>query len=548
MDFFSGNYDYDVIIVGGGISGLFTAYKLSKTKLKILLIESHEELGGRVHTIYKTNFYYECAAARFHKKHTKLLALINELGLKDKIEPLPKKVNYFLRNKGRYKTEEKLDLKELLKEAIEQKKEIKKSDLINITFFQYLMTIYDSETVQYIKDTFGYDSEIMNLNAHAAIKMFKDDLLSDDDYYHLSGGLSQIIQKLEDELKLKENVFIKRKTKITNITDGKILTEKGDKFKYDKLILTIPSEKLKELEYFKGKVLFDSVKPMKLLRIYAQYPTKNLWFKGIKRTITDNYIRHIIPINEEAGLIMISYCDDIYAEMWNRYSKISEKFLITMLHKEIEKIFGIDPPNPEFLSTHYWENGIHLWDTGYDMDEEYDKMLKPLNDQEIYICGESFSKKQGWIEGSLETSYDVIKSLKIKGYNIETSKKDIGKLKNRRASAKGKQVTGDKKEKGREAVEEHKEYYDIREVEKKKTWIVLDHDGKKGIYDIKKWIPKHPGGGIIMKGIGANAHYKDPDKHPKSPYEIWETLHSDDILQKYIIKENEWVQHVGYLK
>ena len=51
-----------------------------------------------------------------------------------------------------------------------------------------------------------------------------------------------------------------------------------------------------------------------------------------------------------------------------------------------------------------------------------------------------------------------------------------------------------------------------------------------------------------MKGIGANAHYKDPDKHPKSPYEIWETLHSDDILQKYIIKENEWVQHVGYLK
>ena len=35
------------------------------------------------------------------------------------------------------------------------------------------MAIYDSEAVQFIKDTFGYDSEIMNLNAHAAIKMFK---------------------------------------------------------------------------------------------------------------------------------------------------------------------------------------------------------------------------------------------------------------------------------------------------------------------------------------------------------------------------------------
>ena len=132
---------------------------------------------------------------------------------------------------------------------------------------------------------------------------------------------------------------------------------------------------------------------MKLLRIYAKYPTKKLWFKVIKRTITDNYIRHIIPINEEVGLIMISYSDDIYAEMWNRYSNISKNFLITMLHKEIEKIFGIDPPEPEFLSTHYWENGIHLWDTGYDMDEEYEKMLKPIDNKEIYICGESFFKK-----------------------------------------------------------------------------------------------------------------------------------------------------------
>ena len=37
---------------------------------------------------------------------------------------------------------------------------------------------------------------------------------------------------------------------------------------------------------------------------------KDLWFKNIKRTITDNYIRQIIPINYEEGLIMISYSDN----------------------------------------------------------------------------------------------------------------------------------------------------------------------------------------------------------------------------------------------
>jgi monoamine oxidase len=542
MDLFSNNYNYDIIIVGGGISGLFTAYKLSKTNLKILLLEMHEELGGRVHTIYKTDFYYECAAARFHRKHTKLLSLINELGLKDKILPLPKKVNYFLRNKDTryyYNSDEKLNLKDLLKEAIEQKKEIKKQDLINITFFQYLMTIYDSETVQYIKDTFGYDSEIMNLNAHAAIKMFKDDLLSEEDYYVLDGGLSQIIQRMEEEIILKENVFIKRKTKIIDIEDNKVITGKKDKFKYEKLILTIPSEKLKEIEYFKGKVLFDSVKPMKLLRIYAKYPTKKLWFKGIKRTITDNYIRHIIPINEEVGLIMISYSDDIYAEMWNRYSNISENFLITMLHKEIEKIFGIYPPEPDFLSTHYWENGIHLWDTGYDIDEEYEKMLKPIDNKEIYICGESFSKKQGWIEGSLETTYDVIKSLNLKGYNVENKKNDVGNLKKKKTQ---------KDTKKEDKIKNEDKKYDIKTVIENKTWIVMDHDEKKGIYDIKKWIPKHPGGAVILKGIEANKHYENPKKYKKSPYEIWKRIHSEDILKKYFIEKNEWVIPIGYLK
>ena len=69
------------------------------------------------------------------------------------------------------------------------------------------MTMYDSETVQYIKDTFGYDSEIMNLNAHAAIKMFKDDLLSEDDYYVLDGGLSQIIQRMKRRNNIKRKCF-----------------------------------------------------------------------------------------------------------------------------------------------------------------------------------------------------------------------------------------------------------------------------------------------------------------------------------------------------
>ena len=53
-------------------------------------------------------------------------------------------------------------------------------------------------------------------------------------------------------------------------------------------------------------MLLNSVSPISLLRIYAKYPTKNLWFKHIKRTITNNYIRQIIPIDYKNGLIILN--------------------------------------------------------------------------------------------------------------------------------------------------------------------------------------------------------------------------------------------------
>ena len=52
MSYFS-NFNYDTIIVGGGITGLFLAYKLKETGLSILLLESSNDVGGRIYTMKK---------------------------------------------------------------------------------------------------------------------------------------------------------------------------------------------------------------------------------------------------------------------------------------------------------------------------------------------------------------------------------------------------------------------------------------------------------------------------------------------------------------
>ena len=79
--FFFNNNKYDIIIIGGGITGLFLTYKLCETDLDILLVESTNKLGGRIQTIYKDNMNFEAGAARFHETHTKLITLIHELNL-----------------------------------------------------------------------------------------------------------------------------------------------------------------------------------------------------------------------------------------------------------------------------------------------------------------------------------------------------------------------------------------------------------------------------------------------------------------------------------
>ena len=88
---------YDKIIVGGGISGLYLAYKIGDERT--LLLEKYDYLGGRVYTEHKDGLTYESGAGRIGKDHSLLIALIKELGLEKKLYPIGKDKLYFLDNK-----------------------------------------------------------------------------------------------------------------------------------------------------------------------------------------------------------------------------------------------------------------------------------------------------------------------------------------------------------------------------------------------------------------------------------------------------------------
>lgn len=73
----------NVIIIGGGLSGLTLAYLLSKKNIKATVLEGSERFGGRIQTVKGTlETPLELGATWFSDMHPHLLFLVNELGLK----------------------------------------------------------------------------------------------------------------------------------------------------------------------------------------------------------------------------------------------------------------------------------------------------------------------------------------------------------------------------------------------------------------------------------------------------------------------------------
>jgi monoamine oxidase len=48
--------------------------------------------------------------------------------------------------------------------------------------------------------------------------------------------------------------------------------------------------------------------------------------------------------------------------------------------------------------------GWNSWNIGVNSEEVKHKIVHPIDDCQLYICGEAYSDGQGWVEGALQTA------------------------------------------------------------------------------------------------------------------------------------------------
>ena len=512
--------NYDLVIIGGGISGIYTLYKLSKTfpQLKILLLESGERYGGRIYSYKETidgeEYIMDLGAGRLGHHHKLINNLINELGLKPKIIDIANTKTYIEvseNNNARDKTHFKDSIMTKLTKFF-------LSPLISKLGKSMLQKFYVSELIkkymsvsffQKVESVFEYSSDLKEFNAYDAIEYFKHDYNNESKFFTLLGGLEQIIENMLVVIK-KTKSYKSKKIKLANLSSVENIIKKNNNlFKivvnnYNKskvynvyskyVICALPKQSLEKLDLFKPFLRdLNSINSINLLRIFEIYNKTNgeVWFKNVKKTITNSEVQFVIPINSNNGLIMSSYSDCANARFWNLLrAKKGIAYVKNKLNIKLNQLFSfynIKVPPSKYIKMYFWDAGVACWKKNVDSDYLTSKLLNPLPN--VFIVGENYSKYQAWCEGALMTSENCIS--KLSSILLTTLK--IKTLKHTRKLG------------GKKFSRRNKKLLTLGEVQKHNTkkdaWTIIENK----VYNISSWIPKHPGGEIIMKALGKDA-------------------------------------------
>ena len=408
---------FDIIIVGGGISGLYTYYNLISSNQKICLLEKNSYYGGRIYqqqeTYLSKQYSFPAGAARFNENHTNVIKLLKHFKLLDfrKDKKLSASMK-FIDSKNKF-SEYKHDngfyyVDKVLKAA----KNYSKTELQSLTFKELSKQILTKKELNYMLVSSGNSGQLKNMNAYNAVYLFNDGIRPDLNYW--LGKFNLIINKLVTFLN-KNNGNIKLNSQVksvclNNTKDCYEVTVNNRILYTKKIIFCLPKPALLKMNILKPIhcILDRSVTCKSLCRTYAIFKDCDFIKNLKKKIVTNNHLRYIIPIDPANGLIMISYTDEIYTKYWNSIKNNQEK-LKEKIVALIKETFNVKIEKPVKVFVCNWDCGVAYWNKNIKSEEVADFILNPI--ENIYICGENYSLNQSWVEGSLETANSVIKLL-----------------------------------------------------------------------------------------------------------------------------------------
>ena len=377
-------------IVGGGISGLYAAYRLLALGFTDITIYERERVGGRIHTIQVPDEHQktiELGAGRISTGHKRVLTLARELGLKvnfyDKLV-----VDY-------YQDGQKIDsdIRQKMLDACDELRRKSREFLMSRTLRIALLDVVSASDIQTMQACFGYDLEF-DINAWHALHTMRHDIGPGIRFCGIVGGYGKLHEALRRRCRVK--FVMQEVTQFHRGTPHIFVTESG-KHRHDLAFFCVTKRDLEKLDiagHDAGlaaslRVLMESP----LIRIYTRCPSIEKAFP--RRTSTNTVLRQILPV--APGLSMICYADAQNATQWAEWGRANQ------LKKELRRYLKIATGfefRPKWIISKYWECGVHGW--------------KPFpvryirKNRDMFVCGECVAwHHHAWVEGALASVDEV---------------------------------------------------------------------------------------------------------------------------------------------
>lgn len=505
---------WDVIVIGGGIAGLYTAWQCLQRGCTVLLLEKAATCGGRIRTIYHPPMQWEAGAGRFHATHTRVRNLLHIFGLHEyRLSPS------FSFNGHRNPANKWIAM------VLAAARTMPEITLRNMTFQRLCVTVLGPKNAKELQQAFGYDAEFQLVNAKDGVDMFQHDF-SSRTFYGCKEGLSELIHRLQQSIYEKYGTMYMN-TRVTNIQmHGEYMTvsavdenNRTRRYYGNCVVCALPKTELEALKMIQKKhqTLLDQVAPVPLHRIYGGFSEP--WFSKVVPMTTHHPIRQFIPVDKKHGVAMVSYSDTKYADHWKKIADRGTKQLQKEVLKQLQVVFpDIPVPPTKWVESYYWPQGVHMWKEGVDSERSYSDIQHLLGkDTKFFVVGEAFCKHQGWIEGALESVDDVIPHIVRMGGGENAAKAWLRARKN---------------------VLSRQELNTLKQKFPSYAWVTLRHPqtGVTTVIEVGEWMHRHPGGDVFTSRMHTDVSH---DFYETTFHKQWLSTavkqHVIDMVNKYAV-------------
>ena len=424
---------YDIIIIGSGMSGLYSAYNIKKysPKTSFLVLEKYKKqwVGGRANNydFYGVQVVTGAGVGR-KDKDTLLIKLLKEL--KVPFKKTTSRVDY----SSMLKNSHIFDVVKVIK-FLKHEYNKNPSKYKHMTFKEFGTLILGDVNYKLFTIYAGY-TDYENADVYDTLYNYgMDD--NKGGWTKLLIPWKELVQRLCDYIGNNHIKYSNNVTEVTKISDDyghddsyngtrepclfEIRSEEGNIYYCNRVIVATTISGIMKLVpgASNPQSPYQQIHGQPFLRLYAKFDRKSseLLKKYIPNyTIVPGPLQKIIPMNAEKGVYMIAYSDNENAVVLKNHLKNTFENR-KLYEKLIEESIGMPMGSLKIiaLKDFYWPIGTHYYGPLHDFKSREEFVYKVQHPMDgVLVVGEAVSINQGWTEGALESVEAVLNKLWVK--------------------------------------------------------------------------------------------------------------------------------------